>query len=504
MLHDILSAASTVLGWETLVAISLGTITGLVIGAIPGLSATMGMALLSPFTFFVGPLIGIPFLIGLYKGGTYGGSVSAILIGTPGTASNAATLLDGYEMRKQGRAGEALVGALRGSLVGDIFGTVALIFIAPLLALIAIKFGPHEFFALILFSMTMVCYVSGNSLAKGVLAASIGIFFAIVGSDPLGGTPRFTFGISELSGGISVIAIVTGVFGITEVLIQMESFGRHAKSDPELSSVAIDPKTSKFSSLLPHMRTIVRSSSIGTLIGALPGIGAETSSWVAYGLAKRASKNPENFGKGELDGVIAPESANNAVCGAAMIPMLVFGIPGDIVTAILMSALIAQGLQPGPFLISDHREVIYGLFISVVLATVALYVFGRLTMRWWIRILSIPRPLLYSMVVVFCTVGTYSVHSSLFDLKVMFAFGAFGYIMRKLDIAIAPMVLAFVLSHILEPSLRRGLVQTDGSILGFFERPIAASFLCLTAVVLVSMLVLEFRKKRKKREIPVE
>jgi putative tricarboxylic transport membrane protein len=504
MLHDILNAASMVLGWETLVAVSLGTIVGLVIGAIPGLSATMGMALLSPFTFFVSPLVGIPFLIGLYKGGTYGGSVSAILIGTPGTASNAATLLDGYEMRKQGRADEALMGALHASLVGDIFGTIALIFIAPLLALIAIKFGPHEFFALILFSMTMVCYVSGNSLAKGALAAALGIFFALVGSDPLGGTPRFTFGISELSGGISIIAIVTGVFGITEVLIQMETFGRGAKLLPELTGVVIDRTRTRLRTLVPHLRTIIRSASIGTLIGALPGIGAETSSWVAYGLAKRASKTPELFGKGELDGVVAPESANNAVCGAAMIPMLVFGIPGDIVTAILMSALIAQGLQPGPFLISDHRDVIYGLFISVALATVALYIFGRLTMGWWIRILSIPRPLLYSMVVVFCTVGTYSVHSSVFDLTVMFAFGALGYVMRKLDIAVAPMVLAFVLSKILEPSLRRGLVQTDGSILGFLDRPIAATFIILTAVLLASMAVVEVRRMRSERQTSAE
>ena len=502
MLEDLLAAAVVVLNWQTIAAISLGTIVGLMIGAIPGLSATMGMALLSPFTFFVSPLVGIPFLIGLFKGGTFGGSISAILIGTPGTAANAATLLDGYEMRKQGRAGTAMMGALNASLIGDIFGTVALIFGAPALALIAIQFGPHEFFALVLFSLTMICYVSGRSLAKGVLAASMGVFFALIGTDPIGGTERLSFGIRELQGGLNVIALVTGLFGITEVLIQMESFGRGRQKAAESVAVHLSGAGMQLRAVLSHLWTIVRSSLVGTFIGALPGIGSETSPWVAYGLAKRASKTPEKFGKGAFEGVVAPEAANNAVCAAAMIPMLVFGIPGDIVTAILMSALIAQGLQPGPFLISEHRDVIFGLFMSVLFATFALYIFGRLTMRWWIRILTIPRPLLYSIVVAFCVVGTYSVKSSSFDLAVMFVFGLVGYVMRKLDIAIAPMLLAFVLAKILEESLRRGLVQSDGSILAFFERPITAVILVLTGVVLVAFGILEWRRRRKRSESP--
>ncbi|MCY4463876.1 MAG: tripartite tricarboxylate transporter permease [Albidovulum sp.] len=497
MLEDLLAAAVVVFNWQTIAAISLGTIVGLMIGAIPGLSATMGMALLSPFTFFVGPLIGIPFLIGLFKGGTFGGSVSAILIGTPGTAANAATLLDGYEMRKQGKASEALMGALNASLVGDAFGTVALIFGAPALALIAIQFGPHEFFALVLFSLTMICYVSGRSLAKGVLAASLGVFFALIGTDPIGGTQRLSFGLPELQGGLNVIALVTGLFGIAEVLIQMESFGRTGKPAADSIGVRIAGTGMQLGAAATHLWTIVRSSLVGTFIGALPGIGSETSPWVAYGLAKRASKNPEKFGHGAFEGVVAPEAANNAVCAAAMIPMLVFGIPGDIVTAILMSALIAQGLQPGPFLISEHRDVIFGLFMSVLFATAALYIFGRLTMRWWIKVLTIPRPLLYSIVVAFCVVGTYSVKSSSFDLAVMFVFGIVGYAMRKLDIAIAPMLLSFVLAKILEESLRRGLIQSDGNLLAFFERPITAIILVLTALVLVTFGYLELRRRRR-------
>ena len=478
MLEDLLSAAILVFNWQTLIAISLGTIVGLMIGAIPGLSATMGMALLSPFTFFVDPLVGIPFLIGLFKGGTFGGSVSAILIGTPGTAANAATLLDGYEMRKKGKAGDAILGAL---------------------ALIAIKFGPLEFFSLILFSLTMICYVSGPSLAKGVLAATMGLLFALIGTDPLGGTPRLTFGLLELQGGLNVIALVTGLFGITEVLVQIEKFGPIEKAKNFSKDVYLSSIKENISLVSKHLRTIIRSSMIGTFIGALPGIGSETSPWVAYGLAKRASKKPEDFGKGSLDGVLAPEAANNAVCGAAMIPMLVFGIPGDIVTAILMSALIAQGLQPGPFLIVEHREVIYGLFMSVLFATFALYIFGRLTLRWWMKILTIPPALLYSLIVAFCVVGTYSVKTSSFDLAVMFVFGVIGYIFRKLDIVLAPMLLAFVLAKILEESLRRGLVMVDGNLMAILQRPIAATILFLTLLVLITFAIIEFRKRKNSK-----
>jgi putative tricarboxylic transport membrane protein len=345
----------------------------------------------------------------------------------------------------------------------------------------------------------MICYVSGRSLAKGLLAATLGILFALIGTDPLGGTPRLTFGLLELQGGLNVIALVTGLFGITEVLIQIEKFGQNAYTKNAPQMVYLGTIRENLKAVSKYLRTIVRSSLIGTFIGVLPGIGSETSPWVAYGLAKRSSKDPDSFGKGTLEGVVAPEAANNAVCGAAMIPMLVFGIPGDIVTAILMSALIAQGLQPGPFLLVEHRDVIYALFMSVLIATFALYIFGRLTLKWWMRILTIPAPLLYSIIVTFCVVGTYSYKSSSFDLVVMFIFGIIGYIFRKLDIAIAPLLLSFVLAKILEESLRRGLIMVDGNILAFFERPIAAIILGLTVVVLISFVLIEWRKWRKRR-----
>jgi len=496
MLEDLLSAAGAVFHWYTFAAIALGMVGGLVIGAIPGLTATMGMALLSPFTFFMDPVIGISFLIGLYKGGIFGGTISAVLIGTPGTASNAAVVADGFALRNQGKAGLALHAGLLGALAGDLAGSVSLVFLAPLLASVAIHFGPQEFFALILFSLTMVCYVSGTSLAKGLVAASLGIFLALIGTDPIGGVPRLNFGIPELSSGIETIAIVTGVFGITEVLIQMEKFGRE-KIPGSRAAVALGSMRIPISSLIPRWWTFLRSALIGTFIGVLPGIGSETSTWVSYGIAKRSSKHPERFGEGELDGVIAPEAASSAECGAAMIPMLVFGIPGDIVTAILMSAFVAQGLQPGPFLLTEHRDVIYSLFISVLISSVFLYVIGRITMPWWGRVLRIPGPLLYSLVTVFCVVGTYSVHSQMFDVYMMLIFGVVGYLMRKLGIAVAPMILAFILSTILEESLRRGLVQSGGDILAFAERPIAAVFFGLTALVIASFVWGEVRRRKE-------
>jgi putative tricarboxylic transport membrane protein len=495
MLHDLLAAGAAVFTFNVLIAIAIGMFVGLVIGAIPGLTITMGMALLSPFTFFVEPVLGISFLIGLYKGGTFGGTISAVLIGTPGTASNAAVMEDGFALKNQGKAGIALHGGLLGALVGDFAGSIALVFMAPALASVAIHFGPQEFFALVLFSLTMVCYVSGTSLTKGLIAAGFGLFLSLIGTDPIGGTQRLTFGISDLSSGIETIAIVTGLFGIAEVLIQMEKFGRGETGQPPPIS-SIGSIHIPFRDFISRWATILRSSMIGTFIGILPGIGAETSTWVSYGVAKRLSKHPERFGKGELDGVIAPEAASNAECGAAMIPMMVFGIPGDIVTAILMSAFIAQGLQPGPFLLTEHRETIYSLFLSVLVSTVFLYVVGRATMPWWGKILSIPTPLLYGMVVIFCIVGTYSIHSNVFDIYVMLAFGVIGYFMRKFGIAIAPMILTFILSTILEESLRRGLVQSGGSILSFAERPIAAFFFALTVVVLFSFAWSEIRSRR--------
>ncbi|PPR61813.1 MAG: hypothetical protein CFH08_02061 [Alphaproteobacteria bacterium MarineAlpha3_Bin7] len=498
MIADIGQAFSNVLSFGPMLAIFCGVSGGLIIGAIPGLSVTMAMALLAPITFFMEPLIGISFLIGLFKGGTYGGSISSILIGTPGTAANAATILDGYEMAKRGKAGKAILGGLYASLIGDFAGSIALVFGAPLLALIALRFGFPEYFALILFSLTMVCFISGNSLSKGIFSAAIGLFLGLIGSDPIGGVPRLTFGISELQSGISVVPLAIGLFALSEVLVRAETL--KSEKFRYMGNEALGIVQLKFTEIITNLKTILRSSAVGTLIGALPGIGSETSSWVAYGLAKRASKTPDEFGKGKLEGVLAPEAANNAVCGSAMIPMLVFGIPGDVVTVLLMSALIAQGLNPGPSLIEDNQTLFFGLFISVFVATCFLFLIGRLSLKLWVRLLNIPPALLYGVVVVLCIVGTYGINSDYFDLIVMVCAGVLGYIMRRLDIGLPPLILTFVLSTLLENSFRRGMIQADGNIFFFLERPIAVVFVILTLFVLISTAYRTIKNQKNYRD----
>jgi putative tricarboxylic transport membrane protein len=487
MLEALFAAISTASHPASLAAIFVGTAIGVIIGALPGLTATMGMALLSPFTFFFPPTIGIPFLIGLYKGGTFGGSISAVLIGTPGTASNAATMLDGYALAKKGEGPRALSLALWASVFGDLVGTLALVVGAPMLAAFALRFGSPEFFALTVFSLTLVCYVSGASLAKGLLAASIGMTMALVGTDPIGGSQRFTFGVQDLSAGIGVIPLAIGLFGLSEVLVQLTGYRAKDIVAP-LRNTAF-PIRLALAELKLYPRTILRSSFIGTGIGALPGVGAETSNWVAYGMAKRASRDPGSFGKGNVEGVIAPEVAANAVCGAAMVPMLVFGIPGDIVTAIMMGALIAQGLQPGPSLIADNAPVFYSLFISMFFAMLALAIVGYFAVRYAGKILSAPKPLLFSVVTVLCFAGTYAVNASVFDVGLMVGFGVLGWLMRQFGVPIAPLVLAFILSRLVEDSLRRTLIQSDGSLMVFIERPIALVFLVLTVLTLGSIVM---------------
>lgn len=491
MLNAIQDAAIIAFQPMPMLAVLVGVIIGTVIGALPGLTATMGMALMAPFTFFMPAVVGIAFLIGLYKGGTFGGSITAVLIGTPGTASNAATMLDGYPLAQRGEGSKALSAALWGSVFGDFVGTVALVIGAPLLASFALRFGHPEFFALTVFSLTLVCFVSGDSLAKGLLAASIGIVISMIGVDPLGGGQRMTFGISGLSGGIGVIPLAIGLFGLSEVILQLGQYRPNINTNIKSQTVTI---FESIRTVLQYPRTVIRSALIGVGIGALPGVGAETSNWIAYGLAKRASKKPEEFGKGTVEGVIAPEVSANAVCGAAMVPMLIFGIPGDIVTAIMMGALIAQGLNPGPRLIVENQEIFYSLFILSFVAMFFLAFVGYYAIRYAGLILRVSKPILFSAVTVLCIAGAYSINSSLFDVGLMVAFGILGAMMRQIGVPVAPLVLAFILTPIIENSLRRTLVQSEGSLSILIERPISGGLLLITVLLLASLVGGSIRK----------
>lgn len=463
----------------TILAAGFGLVVGIVVGALPGLTATMAVAVLSPFTFFMDAAIGIPFLLGVYKAAIYAGSIPAITINTPGTAAAAATALDGHWLARRGQARKALEMSLYASVFGDLLATFVLIFAATALATVALRFGAPEFAALFLFSLTMIAAVSGGSMVKGLISAAIGVFIACIGLDPMSGYNRFTFGSVDLMGGVSLVPLLIGMFALSEILIRSESLAT-GTADTRIGRERLSWR--EFRATLP---TLFRSSGIGAFIGALPGLGAEISCWIAYGVAKRRSKRPQEFGRGSLEGIAAAEAGNNAVCPAALVPLLVFGIPGDTVTAILLGAFMAQGLTPGPMLFESHGATVYGLFAILLATNVMLLGFGLLAVRWLPRITLIPDGLLFPAVTILCFAGAYSVNSSLFDVFVMVAGGAAGYLMRKTGVPVPPLVIGLLLAPGLENSLRQTMMLSDNSLSIFVERPIAAGILALIALVVL-------------------
>lgn len=465
--------------WSVAAAL-LGLAAGIVIGALPGLTATMAVAVLTPFTFFMDAAIGIPFLLGVYKGAIYGGSIPAILINTPGTAAAAATAIDGNALAQKGHGRRALEMSLVSSVFADLTATLVLIFVAAPLAAVALRFGPPEFTMLFAFSLTMIAAVSGSRLSKGLISAALGVLLACIGLDPMTGYQRFTFGVVDLMAGISLVPLLIGMFALSEILVQIEGYHRSRKAaDPGLVRLT-------FADIKESAKAILRSTGIGTALGALPGLGAEISCWLAYGASKRRSKKPEEYGKGSLEGVASAEAGNNAVCPAALIPMLVFGIPGDTITAVLLGAFMAQGLLPGPLLFVNHGEVLYGLFILLLLTNVMLLVFGYGAIRYVARIILIPQSLLLPTVMALCFAGAFAVNSSFFDIIIMVCGGIAGYFMRKAEVPIPPLVIALLLAPRFENALRQSLKLSDNDPSIFISRPISAAI----GAVLVAILVL--------------
>jgi putative tricarboxylic transport membrane protein len=475
MLSDLVNGISNFFTFIAIASALLGLIAGIIIGALPGLTATMSVAILTPFTFFMETALALPFLLGIYKGAIYGGSIPAILINTPGTNAAAATTLDGYPLAKQGHSRKALEISLYGSVIGDLLSTFVLIGLTAPLAAIAIKFSSPEFTILFIFALTMIAGVSGRSFAKGLIGATIGALIGCIGLDPMSGYQRFTFGVPDLIGGISLVPVLIGMFALGEILIQSER-----RIVGAISSVADGfQERLSFAELKSNLVTILRSTGIGSFIGALPGIGAEVACWVAYGDAKRHSKRPHLFGKGSLEGVAAAESGNNATVPATLIPMLVFGIPGDTVTAVLLGAFMAQGLLPGPLLFQQHSEVIYGLFGILLLTSILLLCFGLVAIRLFRHVVVIPQSILLPCVTVLCFAGAYAVNSNLFDVLVLLVGGFAGYAMRRTGVPIPPFVIALLLAAPLENSIRQSLLFSDDGLLIFVKRPISATMLGL-------------------------
>jgi putative tricarboxylic transport membrane protein len=463
------------------------TLVGIVIGLLPGLSATLGIALFTTLTVKMAPADAILILVCVYVGAIYGGSRTSILLNIPGTAANAAACLDGHMLARQGQAGRAMGIATAGSVAGSLFGVACLAAFTPMLAEVALKFGAFEFFWLGLLGVLMSGSLTGDEALKGWLMGLLGLFVATIGLDPVHAYERFTFGWNDLSGGINLIPALVGAFGFAEVLMVM--------SEPRARPIldAHDSVLPRLRDLLVYWRTVLRSGVIGVFVGILPGVGEDMAAWSSYAAAKRASKERERFGKGSVEGLIAAETGDNASIPGAIIPALALAIPGSAPAAVLMAAMIIHGVQPGPMLMTTQPQFVYDVVAITLVATLAILVFGRVLVRPIVQILRVPREIVMPIVFVLCVLGSYSIAARLFDVWVMLVVGVVCFLLRRRGFPVAPFVLGLVLGDIVDKSLRRGLVLSDGSLLPFFTRPISA----VLALVVLAMLLVQVPAVRR-------
>jgi len=497
MLDMVVDGLCLLISFENFVAIFFGVGLGITLGAIPGLSGLMAIALIIPITFYINPTTSIILLIAVSKGSIYAGGIPAILINTPGTPADAATAIDGYPLGLQGKALKALKMALYSSVIADTFSDLVLITVAGYLARIALKFGPPEYGMLIVFSLTIIASVSGRSIMKGLISAAAGLFIATIGLDPVEGIPRFDFGIVELYEGISLLPMMIGLFAFSEVLRQSEEKIVEKKKIVFLpiSDKREDNIVTK-SDMRRCMRPIFSSALIGTFIGTIPGIGPPVAAFIGYGQAKKHSKNPPPFGEGNIEGVAASEAANNATCGANLIPLLTLGIPGDATAAVLLGAFMLQGLAPGPFLFQKHGPVVYSIFLGLILCNAAYLLLGTIAIKISRKICNVPKTMAIPVILILCCVGSYAINSSLFDVKIMFLFGMVAYFMDKLGFAVPPMIIAFILEPIGEQAIRQSLLISQGNPIIFFTHPIALAFIILT-IIFVALSILMGRREKK-------
>lgn len=485
-----LSAAGYMLGNPmSFVLIVFSVAWGIIFGAVPGLTGIVGVALLIPFTFAFDPTEGMLLLGGVYVGSTFGGSVSAILFNTPGSPEAACTALDGYPMAKRGEAGKALGIALAASAVGGIFGTLVLMFAAPPLARLALEFGPAEYFALAVLGITAIASIGGGSLIKGLIAGLLGLAVAMIGLDPLTGVARFTFGTMTLMTGVSFIAAIIGIFALSEVLQRFADGPRKSETMTKVSTQL--PTWAEFKAT---RATLIRSSGIGTIIGALPGVGATTAAFISYSEAFRWSKHPELFGKGSPEGLAAPESGNNSAVGGSMIPLLALGIPGSATTAVMIGGLTIHGIVPGPMLMQNNSDLVYSVFIGMMLANILMLVFGLRATRLFALVLKAPYPLVGPAIVVLCMTGVFALNNNVSDVLVMLVFGGVGFFLKSMGLPVASFIIGLVLGPIAEVSLRQGLILADYDLWTLASRPIAGTLLALSVASLIYGIWGQFRR----------
>ena len=497
LLHALGAGLDLLLQVDVMVLIALGTAIGICVGAIPGLTATMAIAMAVPITYTLDAMQGLALLIAVYVGGLTGGLVSAILLNIPGTPSSIATTFDGYPMAVKGEPGKALGYAITASFLGGGFSYFCLLFLAPSLAALALELSSFEIFAIVMCALIMIADTSQTTLSKALVSGMVGMFIGTVGPDPIMGTPRFDFDIPALGGGFAEISVLIGLFAIPQVL-----------EDVRISRAALPSFSLAYTHILPKFRelresagNLLRSSFLGTLRGIVPGVGANTASLLAYNQAKLASPHPERFGTGVKDGIIASESANNAVTGGAMVPLLTLGLPGCPVAALMLSGLIINDLQPGPQLFTNNPAITYGFILAFMLANVVMFLFMLLFIKPFAMVLRIPKYLLLPPILVICTVGAYVTNSRHFDLWVLIGFGLFGYLAEKNGYALAPMVLGLILAPIAEMHLRRGLTASKGSFMPLLERPVALAFICLALLMVATPFIRRWWKQRAARRV---
>lgn len=484
-------ALSTLSSPETVFLLIVGTLVGFVFGSLPGLTATMGVALFIPITYTMSAANALGMMLGCYIGGIAGGAISAVLLHIPGTPASVCTTLDGYPLAQQGRGAEALGWAAFASGWGSIVSWIILVTLAPVLASVCTSFSSPEYAALALFGLTIIAAVSGKSIAKGLLAGFIGILISCIGLDPVYGSARFTFGNINLLSGIDTLPAIIGFFSIPEILKSCTG-----KGNPQPLGITLKSFVPTVRKQLRHMINIVRSSIIGTIVGIIPATGSGIAAYIAYDQAKRFSRDPESFGSGNIDGVIASEAANNGVCGGALIPMLTLGIPGDSVTAVLVGGLMIHGLAPGPSLFVKNPDIIGAIFTAVLLASIVMVLLQLVGIRFFIKILSVPVSYLSGILAVLSLIGCFALRNNFFDVIVGLALGGLGYLMVRGEYPLAPAVLGLVLGRMFESEVRRSLQMSQGSLSIFFTRPVACAVIVVALIVIAGAFVKNLRKAK--------
>lgn len=494
----LIAGIASVMTLEPLLAIAAGVAIGIFMGAIPGLHAAMAIALLSPMTFGMQPITAIAFLTGIYKGGTYGGSISAILLNTPGSPEATASAFDGYPLAKSGKAKQALQMALYASVAGALLADILLYLVAAPFSIFALRFGPTEITFVVLFAFTFVAGLTGDSMLRGLTACAFGVLCAMVGLDPMSATPRLNFGFIELQDGLPLLPIAIGMLGVAEVMFAVERGLERRRLEstapPDAISSTGGPALSVVT-FFSHWKTILRSSLIGSGIGALPGIGAAMAAFMGYGAARKYSRTPEKYGSGTLDGVAAPEAANSAVVGGSFVPLLTLGIPGNVTTALLIGTFLVHGIEPGPHVFNTQPALIYGIFTILFVANFFNLLIGLLGSNLYNHIVKVPEYITYSVIALTCVAGVYASSNDFFNIYLMIIFSIVGYLMKKFDYSFVAFLIGFVLAPEFEVAFRSYLLVAQGNPLGLMiKSPIALFFFVLTVAAVLRIAWTEYRK----------